>query len=135
LFTRFENFFSPKTQQHKPRNPETPPIQLITSNQEGSDMFEDMYIPWTPRFRRRPETPKADPPTQPPNQRTQPLCNRTLHIARAIIDYASAPFPEIASAISDAFIAFIRGRLVVNTTGQPSDWTAVSTDHPEPQTG
>jgi hypothetical protein len=84
-------------------------------------VFEDMYIPWTPRLRRRPEP--APQPEAPTTSKPQ-LCTRTLHVARAVVAHAAAPFPEIAAAVSAAFIAYIRGHLIVNTTGEPTSWAA-----------
>lgn len=88
-------------------------------------MFEDMYIPWTPRLQRR--TPEPEPTEAKP----EGVCQTTLHIARAIMAYATAPFPEIATAISAAFVAYIRGRLTIHRHGAPSTWTAV----PVPDSG
>jgi hypothetical protein len=82
-------------------------------------MFEDLYIPWTSRYHRRTETPET--PTPKPNE----VCATTLHIARAIIADAVAPFPEVARAIGAAFSAYICGQLTLNCTGDPTTWTVL----------
>jgi hypothetical protein len=83
-------------------------------------VFEDMYIPWTPRLRRRTPEPEPTHPEAKPE-----VCPQTLHIARAIVAYATAPFPEIAATISAAFVAYIRGRLTIHRQGAPSTWIAI----------
>jgi hypothetical protein len=79
-------------------------------------MFDDMYIPWTPRCILRTPAPQ---PTSPE------VCTRTLHIARAIMAYAVEPFPEAARAISAAFAAYIRGAIQLNLVGDPSSWAVI----------
>jgi hypothetical protein len=70
-------------------------------------MYDDMYIPWTPRLGGLRKTV----PATPAPQTTPGVCTRTLHIAKAIITDALKPFPEAAYAIGAAFIAYYRGQL------------------------
>ena len=85
-------------------------------------LFDDMYIPWTPYLGLKKPQPQA-PALPAAKQAPEPqLCTRTLHIAKAIIAHAVEPYPEIARAISAAFIAFVTGDLVLNLTGPPSTW-------------
>ena len=72
-------------------------------------MFDDMYIPWTPRLGGL----RKIAPTTPAPKTTPGVCTRTLHIAKAIITDALKPFPEAAYAIGAAFIAYYRGPLDV----------------------
>ena len=86
-------------------------------------MFEDMFIPWTPRLGlRKTASAQPPPPAEPPPPAPAQVCPRTLHIARAIVNHAIEPFPEVARAISAAFIAYIRGELTLNLSGDPSTW-------------
>ena len=71
-------------------------------------MFDDMYIPWTPRLG---GLRKPAPPPSLPEAPTPGLCDRTLHIAKAIITHAIKPFPEASRAIGMAFLAYYRGQL------------------------
>jgi hypothetical protein len=90
-------------------------------------MFDDMYIPWTPRCILRSNPGKPAPVSQSaPQTQTPEVCPRTLHIARALMAHAVEPFPEAARAISAAFAAFIRGALQLNfTPDDPSAWTVL----------
>jgi hypothetical protein len=88
-------------------------------------MYDDMYIPWTPRSILRKPAPEEAQPQQPAAQAAPKVCTRTLHIARAIMAYAVEPFPEAARAISAAFAAYIRGALDINITGDPHSWAVV----------
>ena len=84
-------------------------------------MFDNMYIPWTPRcILRQPEAPAPSSTSETPK-----VCSRTIHIARAIMTYAVEPFPEAARAISAAFAAYMRGNLELNLTGDPFSWAVV----------
>jgi hypothetical protein len=80
------------------------------------------YIPWTPRLGRNP-TPATTTTTTATNPQ---VCPRTLHIARAIVAHAVEPFPEAARAISAAFLAYIRGGLSLNLTGDPATWAVIA---------
>jgi hypothetical protein len=94
-------------------------------------MFEDMYIPWTPRLKRR--QPKAEPQPaaevreakQPQQTATAALCTRTIHVARAIMAHAVAGHPEASAAISSAFIAYVKGALKVQMVGPPFEWKVI----------
>ena len=78
-------------------------------------MFVNRYIPWSSKYGL--QEPKETAPAP-----TAAFCPRTIHIARAIMAKAVEPFPEVASVISAAFLAFIRGELKIDMTGDPSSW-------------
>ena len=92
-------------------------------------MYDDMYIPWTPRLGglRKPAPVEQQPSTQKPG-----VCTRTLHIARAIMTYAVEPFPEAARALSAAIAAYIRGTLDIDLTGDPLSWAVIQGPEPSP---
>ena len=84
----------------------------------------DLYRPWTSKFHGIKEP--APTPAEPTTSSTPPkVCTTTLHIARAIIAEAVAPFPEVARAVANAFSAYIRGKLPLDMTGDPSTWAIV----------
>jgi hypothetical protein len=75
-------------------------------------MFDDLYIPWTPRLGGL----RATAPAALALKITTPgVCTRTLHIAKAIIADALKPFPEAAQAIGAAFLAYYRGQLDIQS--------------------
>jgi hypothetical protein len=83
------------------------------------------YIPWTPRHGRNTTLATTTPATTATATNPQ-VCPRTLHIARAIVAHAVEPFPEAARAISAAFLAYIRGGLTLNLTGDPATWAVIA---------
>ena len=94
-------------------------------------MFDDMFIPWTPRFgRKQPALALAPAPPAPAPAPSSPqtppkVCTTTLHIARAIIAETVSSLPEVTRAINAAFIAYIRGELALNLTGDPASWAVI----------
>jgi hypothetical protein len=90
-------------------------------------MFDDMYIPWTPRFKRKqPDRPQPEVQERAETQNPSIVpCNRTLHFARVIMMHALAGNEEASNAISSAFVAYIKGKIKICTDGPTSDWAVV----------
>ena len=90
-------------------------------------MFDNLYIPWTSRLGYRNPQPEPEPAVPTTTTTTPPkICNRTLHIARALIAHAAQPFPEFGRAIAAAVHAYIRGEITIDLAGDPSTWIAVA---------
>jgi hypothetical protein len=75
-------------------------------------MIDDIDIPLTPQLGLRQTAAPAE------------VCPHTFHIARAIIEHAVEPFPEVSRAIRAAFLAYVRGDVKVNVEGDPCSSTA-----------